>query len=99
LIRDVPPGGDRREIWVGPDVHFITGCLKNAKEFTWKVTHKDIADVEEGWVLPGKVEDALKVIEGWDPILHEVVKVLSLMRDLTLGNSTRTFIRYVVSGR
>jgi hypothetical protein len=77
LIRDVPPGGDRREVWVGPDVHFITGCLKNATEFTWKVTHKDIADVEEGWVLPGKIEDALKVIEGWDPILQEVVKVFS----------------------
>jgi hypothetical protein len=76
LIRDVLPGGDRREIWIGPDAHFITGCLKGGKEFTWKVTHKDEADVEEGWVLEGDIDDALKVIEGWDPVLHEVVKVV-----------------------
>jgi hypothetical protein len=76
LIKNVPQGGDRREVWVGPDAHFITGCLKNATEFTWKVTHKDTADVEEGWVLPGSIDDALKVIQGWDPLLQEVVKVV-----------------------
>lgn len=82
----MPPGGDRREVWIGPDVHFITGCLKNATEFTWKVTHKDIADVEEGWVLPGNINDALKVIEGWDPLLQEVVKVRSVKRSLSNTN-------------
>lgn len=76
LVTDIPPGGDRRDVWLGPDVHFISACVKNGKEFSWKVTHKDEADVEEGWVLRGDKDDVLKVIEGWDPILQEMVKVL-----------------------
>jgi hypothetical protein len=75
LITDIPPGGDRRDVWIGPDVHFISVCVKNGKEFSWKVTHKDDADVEEGWVLRGNKEDVLKVVEGWDPIVQEIVKV------------------------
>ena len=49
--------------------------MKNGKEFSWKVTHKDEADVEEGWVLPGHIDDVLKVVEGWDPVVQEIVKV------------------------
>ena len=80
LIRDKPPGGDRRDVWIGPDVHFISACVKNGKEFSWKVTHKDAADVEEGWVLRGDIADALKVVEGWDPVVQEIIKVVPLFR-------------------
>ena len=75
LVTDIPAGGDRRDVWLGPDAHFISVCVKNGKEFSWKVTHKDEADVEEGWVLRGYIEDVLKVVEGWDPIVQEIVKV------------------------
>jgi hypothetical protein len=84
LVTDIPPGGDRRDVWLGPDVHFISACVKNGKEFSWKVTHKDEADVEEGWVLSGNKDEALKVIEGWDPILQEMVQVFCpIVSDLT----------------
>jgi len=72
---DKPEGGDRRDVWIGPDVHFISVCVKNGTEFSWKVTHKDSADVEEGWVLRGEIADALKVVEGWDPVVQEIIKV------------------------
>jgi hypothetical protein len=95
LIRDIPAGGDRRDVWLGPDVHFIYACVKNGKEFSWKVTHKDIGDVEEGWVLPGKISDALKVIEGWDPVLQEIVKVrTNAVWLLMIEYSARSFIWY-----
>lgn len=35
---------------------------------------KDDADIEESWQTPGKVEDVLKVLEGWDPVCHDIVK-------------------------
>lgn len=75
MILDKPLGGDRRDVWIGPDVHFISVCVKNGKEFSWKVTHKDAADVEEGWVLRGDIADALKVVQGWDPVVQEIIKV------------------------
>lgn len=37
-------------------------------------THKDDSDIEENWQFPGKVEDVLKVVEGWDPVVQELVK-------------------------
>jgi len=48
------------------------------------VTHKDAADVEEGWVLRGDIADALKVVEGWDPVVKEIIKVVSFNLKLIL---------------
>lgn len=34
-------------------------------------THSlDTADVEESWMYPGRVEDALSYVEGWDPVVR-----------------------------
>lgn len=38
------------------------------------MTHKDEADIDEDWQFPGKVEDVLKCLEDWDPVVHEIVK-------------------------
>lgn len=35
---------------------------------------QDEADIEESWSFPGNVEDALKVVEGWEPVVHEIIK-------------------------
>ncbi|KAH8926031.1 FAD/NAD(P)-binding domain-containing protein [Atractiella rhizophila] len=65
---------DARTAWIGPDVHIIIASIKGGKEINWVMTHKDVADVEESWSAPGKVEDALKVVEGWDPVVVSFVK-------------------------
>ena len=72
LIND--DGKDSRHLWIGPDVHFICSSLMNCTKFNWVCTHKDEAGIEESWSLPGKVEDAMKVVDGWDEVVQEIVK-------------------------
>lgn len=48
--------------------------MKNGKDFSWVLTHKDNADIDEDWQYPGKVEDVIQDLEGWDPLVHELVK-------------------------
>ncbi|GAA5837196.1 hypothetical protein JCM11251_005282 [Rhodosporidiobolus azoricus] len=64
---------DQRNVFIGPDIHFIAAGVKNTKEFSWVLTHLDEADVTESWVAPGKLEDALKVVEGWDPVVKALI--------------------------
>ncbi|KAL1981062.1 hypothetical protein VTN96DRAFT_3127 [Rasamsonia emersonii] len=66
--------GDSHWAWIGPDVHFLAASLKNGKDFSWVCTHKDEADIEDSWSTPGRIEDCLKVVEGWDPVVQEIVK-------------------------
>ncbi|EED18802.1 monoxygenase, putative [Talaromyces stipitatus ATCC 10500] len=66
--------GDTHWGWIGPDVHFLAASLKNGKDFSWVCTHKDDTDIEESWSAPGKIEDCLKVVEGWDPVVQEIIK-------------------------
>lgn len=35
---------------------------------------QDEADIEDSWSTPGRIEDCLKVVEGWDPVVQEIVK-------------------------
>lgn len=66
--------GDTHCGWIGPDVHFLTASIKDGKDFSWVLTHKDEADIDESWSFPGRVEDVLKCLEGWDPVAHDIVK-------------------------
>lgn len=59
---------------IGSDKHFLATSLKNGKDFSWVLTHKDNADIEESWQFPGKVEDVLADLQGWDPVALELVK-------------------------
>ncbi|EJU03229.1 FAD/NADP-binding domain-containing protein [Dacryopinax primogenitus] len=63
LVKD----GDAFYGWIGKDVHFLTSSSKGGKDVSWVITHKDEADIEESWQFPGKMEDVLKIVDGWDP--------------------------------
>ncbi|KAF2237760.1 FAD/NAD(P)-binding domain-containing protein [Viridothelium virens] len=74
LTADLVVNGDSHTGWLGPDIHFLAASIKNGREFSWVCTHKDEADVEESWQAPGSVSDALRVLEGWDPTTHAIVR-------------------------
>jgi 2-polyprenyl-6-methoxyphenol hydroxylase-like FAD-dependent oxidoreductase len=48
--------------------------LKDGKDFSWVMTHRDNANIEEDWQFPGKVEDVLEELPGWDPLVHALVR-------------------------
>ena len=66
--------GDTHNAWIGQDVHFLTAAIKGGEEISWVCTHKDDSDIEENWQFPGKIEDVLACLEGWDPVVLEQVK-------------------------
>ncbi|ORY18117.1 salicylate hydroxylase [Clohesyomyces aquaticus] len=68
------PSKDLHVGWLGPDVHFLVATLQNGTACSWVLTHKDEADVEESWSAPGYVEDAIKTVEGWTPIVHAIIR-------------------------
>jgi len=76
--------GDKHCAWLGPDIHFIAASIKNGKDFSWVCTHKDDADVEESWQAYAPVSDALKVLEGWDPVVHKLVNATPSLVDWKL---------------
>ncbi|EPQ61259.1 FAD/NAD P-binding domain-containing protein [Gloeophyllum trabeum ATCC 11539] len=53
--------------WIGKDVHFLAHSSSGGKKLSNVITHKDDADIAESWSFPGKMEDCLKIVEGWDP--------------------------------
>ncbi|KAK5555364.1 hypothetical protein LTR46_006389 [Exophiala xenobiotica] len=81
LIRDNPKlqflfdgDYDKMEVYIGPNMHAIYGTCSQQRLVTWTVTHLDTFDVNESWTQPGKTEDALNYIKGWDPRIHEVIR-------------------------
>jgi 2-polyprenyl-6-methoxyphenol hydroxylase-like FAD-dependent oxidoreductase len=73
-LKHLVVNGDVHCGWIGPDLHFLASSLKNGKEFNWVFTHVDDGNIEESWQFPGKVEECLKYVEGWAPIVQEIVK-------------------------
>jgi 2-polyprenyl-6-methoxyphenol hydroxylase-like FAD-dependent oxidoreductase len=74
VTKHLVSNGDWMGGWFGPDIHFLASCLKNGKDFNWAYTHKDIDDIDESWQFPGTVQEALKNLEGWSEVVHEIVK-------------------------
>jgi 2-polyprenyl-6-methoxyphenol hydroxylase-like FAD-dependent oxidoreductase len=74
MLKHLVNNGDTHSGWLGPDLHFLASSLKGGKEFNWVFTHVDDGNIEESWQFPGKVEDCLKYVEGWAPIVREIVK-------------------------
>jgi 2-polyprenyl-6-methoxyphenol hydroxylase-like FAD-dependent oxidoreductase len=66
--------GDTFNGWIGPDVHFLFSTIKGGSDCCWVLTHRDDHDIEESWSFPGKMEDVLKVLEGWDTICTAIVE-------------------------
>jgi len=65
--------GDTHTGWIGEDKHFLAASVKNGTEFSWVLTHKDEADIEEDWQFPGNKDEVKKHLEGWAPIVHDIV--------------------------
>ncbi|KAI0060258.1 monooxygenase [Artomyces pyxidatus] len=53
--------------WIGQDMHFLASNCQQGTKVSCVLTHKDDANIDESWSFPGKTEDVLKVVEGWDP--------------------------------
>jgi 2-polyprenyl-6-methoxyphenol hydroxylase-like FAD-dependent oxidoreductase len=73
--RHLVEGGDSHNGWIGEDVHFLAAAIKDGREMSWVCTHKDEGSIEESWQFPGRIEDVLRVVEGWDPVVVELVKM------------------------
>lgn len=37
------------------------------------MTHKDDADIDEDWQFPGNKEEVKRNLQGWDPVVHDIV--------------------------
>lgn len=61
--------------FIGPNAHTLIATVKRNQGITWVLTHPDEYDIEESWTHPAKLEDALKVVEDWDPRIAEVYKI------------------------
>ena len=72
-IKHLVENGDTHVGYIGPDIHFLTSSLKNGTEFNWVFTHRDDGNVDESWQFPGKAEEAIKYLEGWSPVVREIV--------------------------
>ena len=66
--------GDTFNGWIGPDVHFLFSTLKGGKDCCWVLTHKDDHDIDESWSYPGKIEEVMEVLKGWDPTCRAIVE-------------------------
>jgi salicylate hydroxylase len=59
--------------WIGPDMHGFVTSLRDGKEINWVLTHRDHANVDEGWAIPGNMDDVKALMKGWDPLFRHVV--------------------------
>ncbi|SPO06222.1 related to maackiain detoxification protein 1 [Cephalotrichum gorgonifer] len=66
--------GDTFNGWIGQDVHFLFSTIKDGSDCCWVLTHKDSHDIDESWSFPGKVEEVLEVLKGWDPTCSAIVE-------------------------
>ncbi|KAJ0304936.1 hypothetical protein COL5a_004422 [Colletotrichum fioriniae] len=66
---------DKREwtsLHISPGAHFFTGL--SPTEFCWGLTHRDEGAAVEDWNRIADSTGAFKYVEGWAPIVHEVIK-------------------------
>lgn len=73
LLHDLRTGGDSLTAWIGPDVHCFMTVVEALQCIAYVITHRDEYTVGESWSFPGRVEDVLTFIKGWDPRLRAVV--------------------------
>ncbi|OQV09307.1 FAD binding domain-containing protein [Cladophialophora immunda] len=63
---------DRYWTWIGPDVHALVMTNVKMQWLACFCTHRDDYTAEESWSFPGRKEDLLKVVEGWDEKLRTI---------------------------
>jgi 2-polyprenyl-6-methoxyphenol hydroxylase-like FAD-dependent oxidoreductase len=76
--------GDTFNGWIGSDAHFLFSTLKGGKDCCWVLTHKDTYNIEDSWSFPGKVEDVLEFLKGWDPVCRAIVEKTPSVTDWKL---------------
>ncbi|KAJ4392475.1 hypothetical protein N0V85_007022 [Neurospora sp. IMI 360204] len=74
VTKHLVENGDQHEGFIGPDIHFLVSSIKGGSEINWVFTHIDDGNIEESWQFPGKPEEALTYLEGWCPVVRELVK-------------------------
>lgn len=74
LTKHLVATGDSHAAWIGQDVHFIAAAIHDGKTMSWVCTHKDEGDIEESWQFPGNYSDVVSLLDGWDPIVTELVR-------------------------
>lgn len=62
---------------------YVVSC-ENGTRIGATLTHKDIGDVEEGWSFPGKREEVLECIKGWDPVYVRIWEKIENIIDFKL---------------
>lgn len=68
--------GDSIHLHLGPDMHGFVVGLGDGKNINAVLTHKDEANIDEGWSFPGKKSDILPLIKDWDPGFRRVWELM-----------------------
>ncbi|KAL2837826.1 hypothetical protein BJX68DRAFT_249489 [Aspergillus pseudodeflectus] len=63
-------------LFMAPDMHGFIVTLREGKEINAILTHKDTADIEEGWNKPGDIKDVLELVHDWDPAYRRVWEMM-----------------------
>ncbi|KAJ3545767.1 hypothetical protein NM208_g2348 [Fusarium decemcellulare] len=69
----VTSGENCFHVWLDRDIHAMVVTNQSLRGCVVFCTHKDTAESHESWSSPGKVEDELSLLEGWDETLRAVV--------------------------
>lgn len=72
--------GDTFNGWIGPDMHLLFSTIKNGADCCWVLTHPDEHDIDESWSFPGRLDDVLAAVRGWDPMCARIVAKTSADR-------------------
>jgi 2-polyprenyl-6-methoxyphenol hydroxylase-like FAD-dependent oxidoreductase len=66
---------DKREwtsLHIGRGAHFFVGM--SPTEFSWGLTHADDGSAIEDWNRVVNADGALQYVQGWAPIVHDIIK-------------------------
>ncbi|GAA5841476.1 hypothetical protein JCM11251_007153 [Rhodosporidiobolus azoricus] len=66
---------DTMNIWIGQNLHIVQNTCRDGQDFNWIVTHKDDEDIAESWSQPGRVEDAVALVQDWDATIVNGMKL------------------------
>ncbi|KAI5118775.1 hypothetical protein M0805_005656 [Coniferiporia weirii] len=66
--------GGEFHAWIGKDIHMLAMSFRDGEEMCWVLTHKDDNDINESWSYPGKIEDVLSYVDGWDPCARALIE-------------------------
>lgn len=75
---------DKIRLFIAPDMHCLIATLRNGTEVNAVLTHKDEADIEEGWNKPGNKDDVLRLVSDWDPAVRRLWEKMDKLIDWKL---------------